>query len=149
MITEHSVVINRPINDVFAIVSNLENMSHYEAFAMAGRKTSDGPIGLGTTFEVTGKMLFWKIRTTLEVIEWQAGRNFTIKTTSSPVAAQTKYIFESVNEGTRLTLIDDTQFGGLLKFLEPLLAKYSRKRFQTDMNNMKAYLESLASQRAH
>ena len=149
MITEHSVVINRPINDVFAIVSNLENMSHYEAFAMAGRKTSDGPIGPGTTFEVTGKMLFWKIRTTLEVIEWQAGRNFTLKTASSPVAAQTKYIFESVNEGTRLTLIDDTQFGGLLKFLEPLLANYSRKRFKTDMNNMKAYLESPASQRAH
>lgn len=79
---------------------------------MAGRKTSDGPIGLGATFEVTGKMLFWKIRTTLKVIEWQAGRNFTIKTASSPVAAQKKYIFESVNEGTRLTLIDDTQYGG-------------------------------------
>ena len=92
-------------------------------------------------------MFFWKIRTRLEVIEGQAGRNITIKTASSPVAAQTRHIFESVNEGTRLTLIDDTQFGGLLKFLEPLLANYSRKRFQTDMNSMKVYLESLASQR--
>ena len=148
MITEHSVVIDRPTHEVFAIVSNLENMSHYEAFAMAGRKTSEGPIGLGTTFEVTGRMLFWKIRTTVEIIDWQAGRHFAIKTASSPVAAQTKYVFESVKGGTRLTLVDDTQFGGLLRFLEPLVTKYSRKRFQTDMNNMKAYLESLAPQGA-
>lgn len=90
---------------------------------MAGRKTSEGPKGAGITFEMTGKMLLWKIQTELKFIEWQSGSSFTIKTASSPVAAQSKYVFEAIKEGTSLTLTDDTQVGGLFKFLEQLLAK--------------------------
>jgi hypothetical protein len=59
------------------------------------------------------------------------------------MSARAKYTFESVKEGTRLTLTDDIQLGGLFKFLEPLLAENMQKRFPTDMNNMKIYLEGV------
>lgn len=148
MKTENSVLINRRPAEVFATISNLENMSHYEAFSMAAEKTSQGPIGLGTEFEVTGKLLFWKIRTKLQIVTWQPAQAFTIRTVSSPVSAQTKYVFERVGGQTRLTLTDETHFGGWFKFLEPLLKSYSHKRFRKDMNNMKAYLEGEARSNA-
>lgn len=143
MITEHSVIINYPTAEVFAIVSNLENMPHYESFAIAAKKTSEGQIGVGTTFEVTARILLWKIRTTLDIIEWQPDHVFVIKSGQlKGISSQTKYTFETVKAATKLTITDDTQLGNLFKFLEPLLAKNMQKRFPIDMNNMKTYLES-------
>jgi len=46
---EECVVINRPAKEVFAFISNLENDPPWTKAAEA-RRTSDGPIGVGTTF---------------------------------------------------------------------------------------------------
>jgi hypothetical protein len=143
MRTQHTVVINKPTDLVFGIVSNLENMAKYEGLAMSGRKASEGPIGLGTRFEINGRMMFGKMHATVEITEWRPGAGFTITTRTSPVPVETRYEFAPAEGGTRLTVTDDTQLGGIFKLLEPLLSRYTKQRFQTDMNNMKRYLESL------
>jgi uncharacterized protein YndB with AHSA1/START domain len=47
---QQSVVINRPPEQVFAFVSDLENDPQWTPGAVM-RRTSEGPLGVGTTFQ--------------------------------------------------------------------------------------------------
>jgi hypothetical protein len=47
---QQSVVINRPVEQVFAFVSDLENDPLWTPGAVM-RRTSQGPLGVGTTFQ--------------------------------------------------------------------------------------------------
>jgi len=47
---EVSTVINRPVEEVFAVLSNEANTSKWSTTTMEVKKTSEGPIGVGTTW---------------------------------------------------------------------------------------------------
>ncbi|MBM3179253.1 MAG: hypothetical protein FJZ86_02755 [Chloroflexi bacterium] len=142
MKTEHSVVIHRPVEEVFAYLSNFENMPNHEQFVVDAKKVTDGAIGVGTQFKVIGKLLIWRPAAILQMTGWESGRRFAFKSLSSPFPVETQYIFEPAAGGTRLTIIDDTHLGGLLRLFEPLLKRYMQRRFSADMKNVKHFLES-------
>jgi hypothetical protein len=52
-ISEESIVIERPVPEVFAFVSNTTNDPLWHTTVVEGHQTSEGPVGLGTTFEGT------------------------------------------------------------------------------------------------
>ena len=47
---ETSIVINRPVKEVFAFLSNFENWPKWSPGLLENKKTSDGPISRGTTW---------------------------------------------------------------------------------------------------
>jgi uncharacterized protein YndB with AHSA1/START domain len=47
---EISTVINRPVEEVFAFLSNPENWPKWISGSIEAKKTSEGPIGVGTTW---------------------------------------------------------------------------------------------------
>ena len=47
---EASAVVNRPIEEVFAFVSDMANATQWSAEVVEAKKTSEGPVGAGTTF---------------------------------------------------------------------------------------------------
>ena len=47
---EVSEVINRPVEEVFAYISNPENDSLWQSDTAETEITSEGPIGVGTTY---------------------------------------------------------------------------------------------------
>ena len=44
---EDSVVIERPVEDVFAYVADQTNAPHWQAGLVEVRRTTDGPVGVG------------------------------------------------------------------------------------------------------
>jgi len=54
---ELSTVINRPLEEVFGFLANLENDLKWRREWVDARKTSEGLIGLGTRFSLFGKAL--------------------------------------------------------------------------------------------
>jgi hypothetical protein len=68
---ELSIVINRPIEEVFAVLANLENDVKWRREWVDARKTSGGPIGVGSTFRLVGQFLRWRSETEYEVIEYE------------------------------------------------------------------------------
>ena len=48
---ENTVLIARPIEDVFAFLSDLENVPKWNYSIVETRKVSEGPIGVGTTYQ--------------------------------------------------------------------------------------------------
>ena len=47
---EHTVVIDRPIEEVFAFVTDPDNVSLWQSTSLETEQTSEGPVGVGTTF---------------------------------------------------------------------------------------------------
>ena len=54
---ETSIVINRSIEEVFAFVTDVEKMPQRSAELLEAKKTSEGPVGVGTTFSAVAKFL--------------------------------------------------------------------------------------------
>lgn len=69
------VVIDRPIEDVFAFVSNFEN-SPLWGRTIKTVKDSDGPIAVGTTFSEEAKIMGRTMRHESEVTEFDPPTRF-------------------------------------------------------------------------
>jgi uncharacterized protein YndB with AHSA1/START domain len=52
----NSVDIERPVEDVFAYLADFENIPAWNYAIAKTEKTSDGPVGIGTTYRQVGSL---------------------------------------------------------------------------------------------
>ena len=141
---ETSVVINRPIEDVFAYVSNPENESLWQSGVVESSLTSQGPMGVGSTAREVRRFLGRRIETTYELTEYEPNKKLSFKTTSGPISGQGGYSFESVEGDTRVTFLFEAQLGGFFKLAEPIVNRMARRQMEADSGNLKDLLEAQA-----
>ncbi len=141
---EVSIVINRPLEEVFAFLSNLENNSKWRSGQIEARKTSEGPIGVGTTYRMVNNVLGQRLEGEAEVTEYEPNRKqaSTSKSGYFPLAAQR--IFERAVGGTRVRFVVEAEPGGIFKVAEPLLASMAKRRVETDAATLKDLMEARA-----
>ncbi len=124
---DESVVINRPLEEVFAFVSNLENDPPWNS-ATEMRQTSDGPIGIGTTFRQRDRFLGRRVDLRLEVVGYEMNHSITLKSDSGLLSLEGTRIVEPLADtATRVTFVGRGHARGVLKFVEPLLAAMPRR----------------------
>ena len=85
---ETSTVINRPVEEVFAVLSNVENNPKWVSIFQEATKTSPGPIGVGTTWHIMLKALGQRIEGDVEVVEYEANRTYVQKSKTGPVPVE-------------------------------------------------------------
>jgi carbon monoxide dehydrogenase subunit G len=138
----HSVVISQPTERVFAFISNLENDPQWSGVTMV-RRTSPGPVGVGTTFQLRQRFLGRLLEVVLEVVRYEPGRVITVKTASGRFLSMTgTRLAEPAGDATRLTFSGTGQARGLLRPLEPLLAAAGGRRLRTQLARLKQCLET-------
>ena len=136
--------IKRPVEDVFAVLSDFSNGSKWASGAVEpAKKTSDGPIGVGTTWHGVGKVAGRRFDTDITLTEFEANRKVTIKFTK-PFPTTTTVTFESVAGGTRVSQTVESEPGGFFKMAEPLLVTMARRQFQNDLDNLRDLMEANA-----
>lgn len=133
---EASTTIKRPIDEVFAVASDSANRPKWVSGVVEFAKTSDGPIGVGTTWHGVGKFMGRRIESDAVYTVFQANRKFTMDGTK-PFPTMMAFTFESVADGTRVDLTVDAEPGGLYRLLGPLLASGAKRQFQSDLDNLK------------
>ncbi|MFQ5594038.1 MAG: SRPBCC family protein [Anaerolineae bacterium] len=141
---EASVVINRPIEEVFAFVTDSEKMSHWMSELVEAKQTSEGPVGVGTTYMAVATPLGRRAESTQEVVEYEPNRKFAFKSTSGPVASKDNYTFESVAGGTKVTRVAEAETGGFFRLAEPLAVRMMQRQFKTNFAHLKDLLEAQA-----
>jgi carbon monoxide dehydrogenase subunit G len=139
----HSVVINRPVEHVFAFVSNFENDPPWSGVAQV-RRSPAGPIDVGTTFQLRQQFLGRSVVVAMEVVRYQPNHLITVKTTASRFVSMTgTRLVEPGGDGTQLTFLGTGQTHGLLKPLEPLLVVAAGgHRLRVLLGRLKQCLES-------
>lgn len=96
---KQTIVINRPTEDVFAYISNLENLLDWSSFIISLRTILPGVVGVGATTKNTIRFLGKRSEMTLEVVEWEPSHSLTIKSTSGVTPCLFYYQFEQLENG--------------------------------------------------
>ncbi len=136
-----SLVIERPVKDVFAFVSNRENDPQWESQTVEVRKTSEGPIGVGTTWRQVAQILGQRLVGEIVFAEYEENRKITTKSQSGSIPVEARLLFEPVPAGTRLDVTIEVQLGGLLGMAEPFVARTFKKQMESSFTRLKTLLE--------
>jgi uncharacterized protein YndB with AHSA1/START domain len=95
---EEQMVIERPIKDVFAFVSDFENMPRWNDFVLKTVKLSDGPVGRGTLYRQVYKTHEQKY----QITEYEPNHRVTVRTLPPAPLWQIRLTLEMIPEGTKL-----------------------------------------------
>lgn len=142
--TEESVVIDRPAEEVFAFVANIEKQAEWAGPVLESRQTSEGPLGVGTTYTQVTHMLGRQVDANFEVTEYEPNRKLSSKTTSGPVDIQMTFTLEAVDGGTQVNLVAEVETGGFFRLAEPVFARGVKRQVATDIATLKDLLEAQA-----
>ena len=102
-IIEASIKINKPVEEVFAYITNLDNMKKMSEY-VTGIEV-DGPLKLGTKYKITTTS-YGKSNTTLnEIVGFEQNRLLSTKTFAPPPASDmvNTTLLESDGSGTKMT----------------------------------------------
>jgi uncharacterized membrane protein len=141
---DYSVVIDRPLAEVFAYVTEIENMPVWSSEVEKAWKTSEGPMGKGTTFSSVAKVLGRQIENTIEVTEYEPNSKWSLKPTSGPVSGEIEFHFEPAPSGTKFSVALDADAGGFFKLGEPLVNRMLQRQYETNGATLKDLLEAQA-----
>lgn len=141
---EISTVIKRPTEEVFAVMSNAENNLKWQSGTIEAEKTSDGPIGVGTTWRSVSRFLGRRIESESEFTEYELNRKLGFKSKSGPIQFESRMTFERVEGGTRINTKFEAEIGGFFKLAEPLVVSMGKRQLEGDLANLKDLMEAHA-----
>ena len=109
-----SQTIARPIEDVFAFVSDATNEPKWHTDVLEVSRTSNGPLGAGSTFRLVVDFMGRKDMH-VRVAGFEPNRREIIQATSGPMLPMITYLFEAHDSGTRFTRSVEVQPAGLFR----------------------------------
>ncbi len=136
-----SLVIHRPVREVFAFVSNFGNSAQWVSGTLEHTKVTVGPIGVGTVIRTTGRKMGLRIEVMRIVTAYEPYARYAFKSEYQRIPFATTFVFEPVPGGTRLTATVEGEPTGLLKPATPLILGTIRQQFEDDLRRLKSLLE--------
>jgi carbon monoxide dehydrogenase subunit G len=139
---EHTVVICRPVGEVFEFLTNPENNHLWQEGVVKSHKISEGRVNVGTRGEDVRKYVGREFRTTYEIVEYEPDRKLQFRSLSGPIQFEGSYTLEPVNEGARLSFTIQGEAGPFSALVGPLASRMARKQVERDTASLKRLLES-------
>jgi uncharacterized protein YndB with AHSA1/START domain len=129
---EHEIIVGAPADEVFAWISDLEGWRKWRPSEGQLEQVTPGPVGVGTTWQASGRVLGEQITVTIEVTAYEPDERFGLRVSGS-IEAEQMFTVEPVADGTRLTVI--------LELADPQLAEPARQQWDGDLRTLKEMLE--------
>lgn len=144
---EQSICINLPTEEIFAYVTDVDNLVEWSSAVIAVRKTSPGAIHVGETFRSTIRFLGRWRDVIFEVVEFEPGDYLTLKSISGAAPCVFCYRFMPVEGGKTNVSLEAmiNVSSGTLGLAEPVLARAIRRQLDHDLLTLKDLLEASAS----
>ena len=137
-----AVRIARPVNEVFAYVEDARNRPAWDGSVDSEELTSPEPIGVGTTVRTTLTSMGREYEYTWEVVEHQPPHRMTIESTSGPFQTTLVYRLTAEGDGTGVEFSVTGRPTGLLRLLEPLIARNTQRNLDRGFPRLKQVLEA-------
>jgi uncharacterized protein YndB with AHSA1/START domain len=134
---ERTLTIHRPVEEVFAYLSDVEHGPRYISGEREAHKTSSGPMGIGTTFTTSSKYL--RRGATFEITQYEPGRRLAWQATSGS-GPTTTWDFQPSGPSTRITFTRVADAHGLFRLPRSLLQELTNRRVDQDLARLKELL---------
>jgi uncharacterized protein YndB with AHSA1/START domain len=136
-----SVHIRRPIEDVFAYLSDPANFSDWNSAVRTVRTTSETTAEAGSTYAMERELPSGRAENELEIATLQRPREFTIRTTSGPTSFRYRYRLTSQSGETIVTLDAEVALEGAIAFAAPLARRAVKRGVDDNFAELKKILE--------
>ena len=141
-----TVVIDRPIDEVFAFLAAGTNDPAFSPRVLEITKTTDGPVGVGTIFASTVKDAGRKTSREFELTAFEPPTQirWTERTANAITVPDGGYDLVSEGEATRLTVFNEFAGHGFGRLIMGFALKAARKDADAFAGRIKAAVEATA-----
>ena len=139
----HSTIeIERPADEVFALLSDFSRNPEWQSGMVSCEWTSEPPIAVGSTYEQVAHFMTRDIKTSFEVTALEPGRSISIESRESSFPIQVTRSVEPLSaERCRVTADVSGDPGRMTSILERLFGGRAQRSIQEDYQRLKALLE--------
>ena len=138
--TENSILINKPVSEVFAFVADHENDPKWRP-GVNDIKHASGE-GVGTVYRQGMKGPFGRrIPADFEVTAYEQNSHMAFRTLGGPVQPEGVFRFEETDGGTRVTFSLTADLRGAQKLMAPMVGRSIRSEVGA-LENLKRVLET-------
>ena len=137
-----SIAVTASAEVAFDFVADQTNEKDWNPAVVRAAQTSPGPIGVGSTFELVGKMMGREMVVGLKVTHYDQPRRITTLATSGPMTFHTTYEVVPDATGATVTMSVETVPSGPLRVLKPLIAAGFVRRQRRLMPGLKAVIDA-------
>jgi hypothetical protein len=137
---ENTVMIGRPIEEVFGFLADFENIPRWNYAIVETRKVSKGPVGVGTIYRQV-RSVPSRSEERFEVTAYDPPRQLEIQGQLGPFPSRLSYALDAVPEGTRVTNSVELQLRGPGRLLGRVAVPRVRDAVAANLRKLKELLE--------
>jgi ligand-binding SRPBCC domain-containing protein len=142
MITfETDVHIERPLEEVFAYVSEPLNFPRWNSAVEVVHETSVREGGTGSTYVMERELPTGRAVNRLDVVTSEAPREFTVRASAGPTPFLYRYRFSSQNGETVVNLDAEVELPGAAALVPPLARRAIKRGVDDNLATLKRVLE--------
>lgn len=137
---ENTVVIQKPVDEVFAFVNNPDNTTKWQG-GVEEVKHDGGTSQVGAQYTEVRKFMGREMNTIMEVTAFEVNNKYAAKVVKGPVAFDVDVTFTAEGGNTKMTTIVQGEPGGFFKLAENMVAKQLKESLEEDGKRLKSLLE--------
>ena len=137
---ENTVMIRKPIEQVFGLVSDFENLPRWNYAIVETHKVSQGPVGVGTIYQQV-RSVPSRSEERFEVTAYNPPRRLEIRGQLGPFPSRLSYALDAVPEGTMLTNSVELELRGPGRLLGRVAVSRVRDAVAANLQKLKELLE--------
>jgi uncharacterized protein YndB with AHSA1/START domain len=137
---ESSVVISKPVDEVFAYVTNGDNATKWQVGVESA--VQEAPVDLvGSRYLEVRRFMGQELKTTLEVTVVERPSKWAAKVVEGPIPYELQLAFEAQGGATKVTIGIEGEPTGVFKLASGMLEGQLDKNIRDNCEKLKATLE--------
>lgn len=136
-----STLVDRPMPDVFAFISNPLNLPKWQSMVASIEQVTPGAVGVGSKYKVAAEMMGRKLDGQMEITTFAPPDKFGFTNQAGPMQVTVTVTLKPVGTGAKITLHAEGNPGGLFKLAEGALAGQVKSQMEANLARLKAVLE--------
>lgn len=130
-----------PPSVAFAYASDFSNIEQWDPGVDSSRKVGDGPVGVGTEFELAVKFGPSTSPAIFEITRYEPDRLVVLEGKADTWSAFDEIRFEPVEDSTRIVYKTRITFRNSLKYLSPLMSPVFKRIGRKALDGLTSQLE--------
>ncbi|MGD7044601.1 SRPBCC family protein [Jeotgalibacillus proteolyticus] len=139
---DQTIIIDRPIEEVFAITTTMEQSPQIMDQVEEVNKLTEGPIAKGTKYNEVRNLGGRRVQSVLEVIEYEPHASYAVASSQNGVEIEFRYTFEQQGEGTFVTFDGKVKTSGFARSLfRGMIVRMIAKEELFHLQKLKTFIE--------
>lgn len=138
----HLIEINRPIQDVFAVLTDVTKTGRWYPAKVEEWWTTPQPHGVGSVRRARVLVLGRGVENDAIVTEHQPPRRAAMKGLSSSAPFEVTLAFEPIDGGTRVDVVSEFHLRGVMRLIGPMFVKNYERGWDRGLANLKRMMEA-------